>query len=107
RADLPGGFLDGNEAFPAVNVRPDGVLNRGWDADPLLDLDHIEVAPVFATWQLSHAITEPRLNFDLGEQFPGAFLDAEQRVHGADAGRILESASHIATGRIVGPTAGS
>src|SRR5437870_598422 len=38
RADLSSRFLDGDEAFTAVNVRPDGVLNRGRDADPLIDL---------------------------------------------------------------------
>ena len=38
RADSIRIFLEGDEAFAAVNVRPDGVLNRGRDADPFLHL---------------------------------------------------------------------
>ena len=101
RADLAGGFLDGDEAFAAVYVRPDGVLNRSRDADPLFDLGYVEDVPVFVTRQFGHWIAESRLDFGLGEQFPGAFLAPKQRVYGAAARRVLESAGHVGAGRVV------
>ena len=47
--NFAGWFLYGDEAFTAVNIGPDGVLNCGGDTNPLLDIGYVEFAPLFVT----------------------------------------------------------
>jgi hypothetical protein len=60
--DLPRWFFDPYETLASVNVRPYGVLNRGWDADPVLGLVHVDGARLLAARQFGYWVAEPLLD---------------------------------------------
>jgi hypothetical protein len=47
-------LLDAYQARTHVNVRPNHILNRRWNADPLCDRRDIDVTPFSSPRQLGH-----------------------------------------------------